>query len=220
MLIPVHQTDAASESSRALFSAHSLTCIRDDRVLFEGLSFNLRPGDLLQIDGANGSGKSSLLRILCGLLWPEEGEVRWSGKDIRDARQEYQADMAYLGHVCGVANELTGLENLAWFARLHSARPGSRPMDLLASVGLAGFEQTPVRRFSAGQRRRLGLARLLLSPARIWILDEPLTSLDVQGVELVRAMLMAHCGKGGLVILSTHQPILIECPRHLQLCLS
>lgn len=188
-----------------MLQVRDLCCIRDDRVLFEGLSFELVPGRLLQVEGANGSGKSSLLRILCGLLAPEEGEVLWRGRTLSSGGAAGAGEMAYVGHVDGVTLELSARENLFFYRHLIGA---SGDVDrALFRVGLQGFEDTRVARLSAGQRRRLSLARLLLGRTVLWLLDEPFTALDEQGRRLVRAMLSAHLGTQGMAVVSTHHAL-------------
>lgn len=187
-------------------AARGLACVRDDRILFENLDFDLTPGQILQVEGHNGSGKTSLLRILCGLALPAEGTVYWNGQDILQDRLRYQAELAYLGHAHGVKAELTALENL----RLSLALRNHPPLDLaevLARVGLRGFEDVPARALSAGQQRRVSLARLLLSQAQVWILDEPFTSLDKAGIAYVESLLAEHEARGGMAALTSHHPV-------------
>lgn len=193
----------------AALQAVGLECVRDERVLFRDLEFTLEGGQILQVQGRNGSGKTSLLRILCGLALPTEGEVHWCGENIQSARAEYYAELAYLGHNHGVKGELTPVENL----RMAQAMNRSKEMDLeeaLALVGLRGFEDVPSRFLSAGQRRRVALARLLILDASVWILDEPFTALDVHGVDYIESVLLDHKARGGMVILTTHQPLRMD----------
>ena len=193
----------------AILQALGLECVRDERVLFSGLDFTLEAGQILQVQGRNGSGKTSLLRILCGLSPPAEGEVRWCGESIQSARAEYCTELAYVGHAHGVKGELTPVENL----RMAQAMNRSRAADLeeaLALVGLRGFEDVPSRFLSAGQRRRVALARLLVLDATVWILDEPFTALDVHGVDYIESVLLDHKARGGMVILTTHQPLRMD----------
>jgi heme exporter protein A len=182
-----------------------LACVRRDRPLFEGFSFSLSAGGLLQIEGPNGSGKTSLLRILALLALPDEGEVRWNGEEAGAIRPDYLADMAYLGHAHGVKAELTALENL----RVALALSGGHgdPEAALDRLGMAAYADTPAREMSAGQTRRVALARLLLSPARLWILDEPFTALDWRGKQTMEALLQEHCDAGGMVVVTTHQEL-------------
>lgn len=192
----------------ALLAVIDLECIRGDNLLFTGLNFSLHPGQLLQIEGANGSGKTSLLRILAGLSRASEGEVRWEGVDILKQRPAYFAQMAYLGHSLGVKADLSPLENLRIALALADiAFDGDKVRQALDSVGLAGREDIPARALSAGQKQRVALARLLACPAQLWIMDEPFTALDVSGVALVRNLLEAHLQRGGMAVLTSHQAV-------------
>lgn len=182
-------------------------CIRDDRVLFENLNFSLTSGELLQIEGHNGSGKTSLLRILCGLALPAEGEIHWNDQNIEQIRDEYHAELTYLGHAHGIKGELTPLENLK-IAQTLSANPLETDLELaLQKVGLRGFEDVPSRMLSAGQQRRISLARLLISKTALWILDEPFTSLDKKGIQYVEELLEHHLKEGGMAILTSHHTV-------------
>ncbi len=199
-----------NQPQQVALSACNLSCIRDDRLLFEDLNFQLKAGDLLQIEGHNGSGKTSLLRILCGLSLAESGEVRWQGENIEENRSDYYAALSYVGHFHGVKGELTPLENLR-VAQSLSAKPRAVDLDeVLATIGLRGFEDAPSRALSAGQRRRVGLARLLLNDSPVWILDEPFTSLDKAGIAMVEDLLHAHADKGGIAVLTSHHPLRSE----------
>lgn len=195
-------------SDGTVLAAVDLTCIRNDRLLFQGLGFVLSPGRLLKVEGPNGAGKTSLLRILAGLALPEEGSVRWNGHEIARHPAEYAMDRRYLGHHNGHSLALTARENLRLAAVLQGASlPQPRLDALLAIVGLAHAMETPVVRLSSGQRRRLALARLLLGRARVWILDEPLNALDGEGRALVNQLLTDHLEQGGVAVVSTHQPL-------------
>ncbi len=195
-----------------LLSARELECRRDDRLLFSALSFALASGEVLQIEGANGSGKTSLLRILCGLRRPDAGEVYWCNDAISRAREAYYADMVYIGHLPCIKGDLDVLENVR---SLLDTRACSRSLaaieSALAQVGLAGYADVAGKALSSGQRRRILLAFLLLADARLWLLDEPLTALDVQGVALMEAMLLAHRAQGGSVIFTTHHGMALAC---------
>ena len=187
--------------------ADDLTCERSDRLLFCGLNLEINGGEALQVHGPNGSGKTSLLRILCGLALPSAGEVRWRGLDIFANPLDYRAEIVYVGHHNGVKLELSPLENLR-VAQAFTARPsGISPLHALERFDLAGFEDTPARALSAGQRRRIALARLLTNEARIWVLDEPFTALDRSGVKIMESIIQTQLKAGGLVIFTTHQPI-------------
>lgn len=182
-----------------------LECERGGRALFRGLSFSLRGHELLRVAGANGSGKTSLLRILCGLLSPQAGEVRWNGAPIQRLREEYARNIVYLGHAPAVKDDLSAAENLAIACRLAGRRVAAESVsDALARFGLSGA--APVKKLSQGQRRRAALARLWLSAAvPMWLLDEPFTALDAAGVALLRGLIEGHIGRGGAVVYSTHQ---------------
>lgn len=186
-----------------MLEVHELTCLRGDRLLFSRLSFALRAGECLHVRGRNGSGKTSLLRIVCGLSTPQEGEVRWRGRRIDADREEFAANLAYVGHQNGVQENLTPAENLSVDARLHGAE--IRVEAVLTEWGLDGLDDLPARFLSQGQRRRLALARLGIGDKPLWILDEPFTALDVDSVARVLARVRAHVGRGGAAILTSHQ---------------
>ncbi|WP_312242249.1 cytochrome c biogenesis heme-transporting ATPase CcmA [Pantoea sp.] len=182
----------------------NLSCTRDERILFRELSFSVQAGDIVQIEGVNGAGKTSLLRLLAGLSRPEQGEVSWQGQPIRQQRERWHQDMLWLGHQPGVKAVLSPLENLRFY---HPDRQQDEIFDALEAVDLLGYEEVPVAQLSAGQQRRVALARLWLSPARAWILDEPLTAIDKAGVEKLMARFAQHADNGGMVILTTHQDL-------------
>lgn len=186
-----------------------LECTRGERLLFAGLAFAVEAGHCLHVAGENGAGKTSLLRILCGLLSPTQGEVRWGGEDIRRLREDYWQLIAYVGHLNGVKDDLTALENVRFAASLAGHPAGEEAArGALASVGLAGFETSQARFLSQGQRRRIALARLFLArEARLWILDEPFTALDVRGVAALSTLIGEQLGRGGIVVLTTHQDV-------------
>jgi heme exporter protein A len=166
------------------------------------------PGTYIQLTGPNGSGKTSLLRILCGLLAPAEGEIKWNGANIRSLGEEYVADVTYLGHRHGVKEELSALENLRITNALNGVEISKeRALAVLKEMGLAGRESLPARLLSEGQRRRVGLARLLVCNTRLWLLDEVLTSLDKGAVALVRSLIENHLTGGGIAIVATHQEL-------------
>lgn len=177
---------------------------RDERPLFKGLSLRVKPGEALQITGANGSGKTSLLKILAGLLFPTQGEVRWQDQAILSHRAQYYSHLLYIGHLAGVTSLLNPRENL------HYYQPEASLADIsnaLAQLGLGDYIDTPCHQLSAGQQRRVALARLLLSTARLWVLDEPLTAIDQQGIRLIEQFIDSHLSTGGSVILTSHQAL-------------
>jgi heme exporter protein A len=182
----------------------NLSCIRDERTLFHGLSFHVHPGDIVQIEGPNGAGKTSLLRLLAGLSRAEEGEVMWQSQPIRQQREIWHQNLLYLGHHPGVKSVLSPLENLHFW---HGNHDEEAIFEALEQVNLLGYEEVPVAQLSAGQQRRVALARLWLSPAKVWILDEPLTAIDKGGVEKLMARFAEHADNGGAVILTTHQDL-------------
>ena len=190
--------------STVLLQGVDLSCIRDDRVLFEGLSFELSAAQVLLLEGKNGSGKTSLLRILCGFREADAGQVKWCGDAINDS--EYYVDMAYVGHLDGVKKELTVFENLKVSLALGQAGQYSI-QQALAKVQLDDFDDALVQTLSAGQKRRLSLARLLITKNRLWILDEPFTSLDKAGIALIEALMTEHCTNGGMIVLTSHHDI-------------
>jgi len=198
-----------------MLEAVGLTCERGERLLFSGLSFAAESGTLLRVAGPNGTGKTSLLRIMCGLLEPTEGEVRWKGANVRRLREDYWKDLVYVGHLNGVKDDLTVRENLRVNAAL-AGRPAAEAAlaQALEQVGLAGFEDTLARFLSQGQRRRVALARLYVSEAvPLWILDEPFTALDVRGVANLSALIARHVDGNGTVVLTTHQEVPVDAAR-------
>jgi heme exporter protein A len=185
-----------------------LACIRGDRQLFSQLSFSVAPETLLHVRGRNGSGKTTLLRALCGLLRADAGEIRWHGESIRDLAEDYHRDLLYFGHVNGIKADLTGLENLRIAATLDQDPVGDAAITAaLDRIGLGGFEDLPTRMLSQGQKKRVALARLILSKAPLWILDEPFTALDVDAVDLLQALIAEQVAGGGTVVLTTHQEV-------------
>lgn len=194
-----------------MLDIQSLECVRDDRLLFSELSFSLAEAEVLQIEGPNGSGKTSLLRIVCGLRLPEAGQVLWQGQSISSSREDYYANMVYIGHLPCIKAELTVQENVRALLDTRSLAVSNTVIEAaLAKVGLASYEDVPSKALSSGQRRRILLAFIELAQAKLWILDEPLTALDVQGVELMEKMIVEHRQAGGSVIFTTHHGMQLD----------
>ncbi len=186
----------------------SVGCVRGERRLFSDLNFSVQAGTLLQVTGPNGCGKTSLLRIICGLLEPAEGKIHWRGASIRSLGEEYFTDLTFLGHRNGLKDELTAIENLRVSSGLNGIDLSRQEAKLLLqTMGLGGRERLPARLLSEGQRRRLALARLSICRTTLWVLDEVLTSLDKAAVTLVKALIENHLGNGGLAIVATHQEL-------------
>lgn len=181
-----------------------LTCRRSGRLVFDRLSFGLGEGELLALVGRNGSGKTTLLRALAGLMPPEAGTIRWQGADIADDPDAWRARLAWLGHLEGLKGDLTVTENLVVAERLRGVKAIDRLDGALLAFDLVGLAARPVRTLSAGQRRRAALARVVLSAAPLWLLDEPLNALDVPAQQAFRDALRAHLAAGGLAIAATH----------------
>lgn len=193
-----------------MLEVSNLACSRGDHRLFAGLSFALHPGEIMQIEGANGSGKTSLLRTLCGFLMQDEGTISWFGEEVRDIRETYYAEVMYLGHLNAIKDELSALENLRISAGLSGLKLTDQDaISALRRMGLKGRETLPTKVLSQGQRRRVALARMLVSDAKLWILDEPLTALDVGAVSLIQELLAEHLAQQGMVIFTTHQPLFV-----------
>lgn len=189
--------------------AHQLACVRGERQLFNGINFEINPGDALRIVGTNGSGKTSLLRMLCGLAVPAAGEVRWQGAAIRKLREEFHRKLIYLGHANGVKDDLLAWENVVVASTL-SGSPVNQDdaCDALEQLGLGQAIYLPTRSLSQGQRKRVALARLRLGMAMpLWILDEPFTALDQSAVSQLCSTLNTHLSQGGIVIYTTHQEV-------------
>lgn len=187
--------------------AKDLEYARDDRVLFTGLNFTINAGEVLQIEGRNGSGKTTLLRILCGLINADDGEIYWSDQDIQKDRYDYSNNASYIGHHDGLKGDCTPFENLELSHALSGAKENCSPLKALEKVGMRGFEHQLCRTLSAGQRRRVAIARLLNSPAKLWILDEPFTAIDQAGIGKLENIIAEHANAGGMVILTSHHQV-------------
>jgi heme exporter protein A len=193
-------------NNNTTLEARELACIRDDRTLFSSLEFRLERGQALVLEGRNGSGKTSLLRILCGIRLPDAGCIDWCGEDINRLGADYHEHTAYVGHRDGIKLDLTPLENLA-MARALGKPNDSTLEEALEKVDLYGFEDVLTRNLSAGQQRRLALARLLVTDTVLWILDEPFTSLDTHGIKTIEHLLDRHTGNGGMLAVTSHHAV-------------
>lgn len=201
-----------------MLSAHGLSCVRGERQLFSGLDFTLESGQWLHVRGENGSGKTSLLRLLSGLGVPAAGEIRWCGELIRQTGALYREKMLFLGHQGALKEDLSGLENLMFAAALDSAvLSDTQAIAALRRFGLGARAELPVRVLSAGQKRRVLLARLLTRNAQLWVLDEPFTALDVKAVDMLSDLIGEHLAAGGMAVLTSHQAMPIPGGQVLQL---
>ena len=209
---PQSESVPTAPARAPMLAVRGLAFSRNDEPVFGPLDFEVDAGEALLVQGDNGAGKTTLLRVLAGLLRPDAGEIRLTGHALGshalrasalDASERAHV-MAYLGHLPGFKADLTALENLDFLCGLHGRRKGQLPDHAMALVGLAGYEDTPVRQLSAGQKKRLSLARLWLSPAPLWLLDEPYANLDLEGITLVNRMVQAHLREGGAALLTTH----------------
>lgn len=193
--------------------AQELACIKRDKLLFNNLALRVKSGEMLVVAGPNGAGKTSLLRILAGLSMPEEGTVYWGDVPINDIDSLYLQDLIYIGHKLGFSINLTALENLRfWMQQRGQEASDELIIDVLDNLALVGMEDVLVRQMSAGQQRRVALARLWLTPAPIWILDEPLTALDKLGIELLQSKMISHVQAGGIIISTSHQQFAVDIP--------
>ena len=197
----------------AKLSGTDITLFRGDRCLFQGLEFALNPGELLLLEGLNGSGKTSLMRAIAGLLELESGEVHWDGSPTREHRQRFHNALVWMAHRVGLKADLTLVENLQFEARL---RPqADRDIDeVFARLGIARLKRLPMRSLSAGQQRRVALARMLLADAALWLMDEPFTNLDRDGRALVIELVEEHLATGGMCIMAAHQDVEITATMH------
>jgi heme exporter protein A len=187
------------------FSGQSITCFRGERFVFEGLDFTLSAGGALVLTGPNGSGKSSLMRIMAGLLQPADGQLLRDGEPISAAIEDHRERLHYVGYQDAIKSVMTVRENLSFWAGLKGGR--GRVDDALDALGIARLADTPGQFLSSGQRRRLSLARLLASPAPLWLLDEPTVGLDREAVSIIEGIVAAHRAGGGMTVLATHLDI-------------
>jgi heme exporter protein A len=206
---PVDPAPAIPDPASPALAVEGLACQRGERLLFEGLGFALAPGQLLLLTGPNGSGKSSLLRVLAGLNAPAAGRIAWCGRPIAEDPAAHRQRLRFLTHLDGVKPALTVTENRAFWAALTGA-PAARAGTALEAFGLERIADLPARFLSAGQRRRLALSRLTLAPAALWLLDEPSTSLDAEGVERLLAAIAAHRAQGGIAVVATHARLALQ----------
>jgi heme exporter protein A len=200
-----------------LLELRQFSCLRDGHPLFQPLNFTLNSGDLVQISGPNGAGKTTFLRAVCGLFDEWEGEMMWHGSVMRTPNFEACCDLIYLGHQPGVKKSLTAAENLQWFFGSRGLAFPGRVEDALAQVGLAGYEDVLCHQMSAGQMRRVALARLYVAAAKLWILDEPFTAIDRFGVGNLEQLIQQHVSGGGSVVLTTHQALALDSVRLIEL---
>ena len=193
-----------------MLTVQNLACVRGDRLLFKSVGFELKAGGLLYVLGENGSGKTSLLRLLCGFLRPEDGMVFWRGESIKHDPETYLSSLLYIGHLNGLKDDLTALENLLMSARLAGYETDAeRALAALTAIGLVHCANLPVRVLSQGQKRRVALARLWLTDAQLWVLDEPFSALDAASVSVLVSRLSQHMSNGGMTIITTHQDVTI-----------
>jgi heme exporter protein A len=201
-----------------VFTGSELTCLRGDRLVFTGLDFRVAPGEALVLLGPNGSGKSSLLRMMAGLLRPFRGHLAWDGVPVAENPDGHRASIHYVGHLDAVKPVLTASENLAFWAGLNgTGDPHARALAALDRFGVPQIAGVPGRYLSAGQKRRLTLARVLAAPAPLWLLDEPSVALDRAAVALLEGIIAEHRADGGMVVLSTHADIATPGARTLHL---
>ncbi|MFQ5509871.1 MAG: cytochrome c biogenesis heme-transporting ATPase CcmA [Leptospirillia bacterium] len=191
--------------------AVNLTCVRGDRRLFEDVAFSLGRGELLHVRGPNGAGKTTLLRMICGLVRPVAGTILWGGEPIASLGDDYHRQMIYVGHKNAIKDDLTGRENLLISSRISGFRVSQQDAAAaLSRMGLKGYDRLPASVLSQGQRRRTALARLLVTKAPLWVLDEPFNALDVDAVKTLQDAIGAHITAGGMALLTTHQEVAIE----------
>ena len=187
-----------------------MTCVRGEETIFSRVDLRAQAAEVVQLKGGNGSGKTSLLRLLCGIARPSAGTIRWNGTDIHHDPEDFRRSVGYVGHERAVCADLTPLENVQFANALGNPRPAAACRDALARVQLAHVAEIPTRLLSAGQNQRTALARLLVSHAALWFLDEPFTALDLEGHAIIEAMITQHAASGGISIIATHQPMILD----------
>jgi heme exporter protein A len=198
---------ARMQNERAALAARSIHVWRGDRHVLRGVNLSLQDGELLHVRGPNGAGKTTLLRVIAGLLWAEEGEVLWQGKPIRADRDAYHRCLAFAAHEPALKSDLTALENLRYAVGLRRRMSDTELLQALDRTGASVCADLPARVLSAGQRRRVGLARVLALGARLWLLDEPFTNLDTAGSETLAAAIEAHLEAGGMALIVAHHEL-------------
>jgi heme exporter protein A len=198
------------DSARQGLTVEKIHVWRGDRHVLKGVSLALRPGELLQVAGPNGTGKSTLLRVACGLLRPEQGRVAWCGRPISGIRPQFQRDLVYAAHEPALKGDLTALENLRYLVGLKRSVRTAELEAALERTGVAACAPLPVRVLSAGQRRRVALARVLAMQSPLWMLDEPFTNLDAAGSALVTDLLREHVEAGGMALVVAHHDIALS----------
>lgn len=206
-------SEPALKTSTARLAVRHLHLWRGDRHLLHDVSFTLQPGELLQVMGRNGAGKTSLLRCVAGLIEPESGEIQWQGVELHRCRDVFHRRLAYLGHLNALKSELTALENLHYSVGLQRQVSNAAIREMLGRLQVAQCADLPARALSAGQKRRVAIARVMLSGAAFWILDEPITNLDSNGVDCVESCMTEHLQAGGSILLAAHQRLLPHHPQ-------
>jgi len=214
---------SSTSPSRPTFAPPTLelrdfACIRDNRCLFSGLNVTIQSGDIVHLEGPNGTGKTTLLRALIGLMPETLGDILWQGQAITDQYHDFHSQLLFIGHLTGIKKSLTPRENLQFLTKINGNTCSSESIDeALESVGLYGYEDMPGYQLSAGQQRRVALARLYLTQAAVWILDEPYTALDVAVIDKLERLFEQHAEQGGCVLLTSHQAPQISQLRRLSL---
>jgi heme exporter protein A len=211
-------TSFNSNKSSFMLEARALTCVRGEKQLFSGLNLTVSAGECLHVRGENGVGKTSLLRLLTGLSKPESGEVLWNGLAISQESAHYHSGLLFLGHRDALKEDLTALENLQLYAAIDDIQlPEDKALAALWRFGLRSREHLPVNCLSAGQKRRVLMARMLTRQAKLWILDEPFNALDVHAVQALQGLIAEHIEQGGLVVMTSHQEVSLSQVKVLEL---